>query len=571
MNPSNQTQIPAAMWRRRAALLLIPVMMAAAIPVEAAAVEASGARITRVTVYADRAEVVRQATVQLPAGAATVVFSGLPWSTESDSLRVSARGVPATLGAVELTQDAREPEETPELVAARAEVRRLEREIASVDAEEATAGELREFITSLKATTAVRESERLGEGSADPVSIQAVYDLVRAGLQDLAKGSLDRQHRRRDLMKELEVARARLAAARPSGPIRSRIASVEVEAEQPGTLTLDLEYVSRGASWRPSYRAALDAATGQVDLASEAVVRQTTGEDWSGVALRLSTAAPARGVQPPEMPPLLLRPVEPVALGRIGGVMMEGKAAAKKESYRVQAAREAGLALAEPEMDLEDAVQQVAGIVKSAYNVAFEVPGSSEVPADGRDHRVGLRQDSLPGSVRYRAVPAMNEGAFLVAKTKAPAGYPLLAGPVRVFAGGSFLGSFPLSETGPGAEVTLPFGIDNRIQVERTPLPQDRRERGIVGKDRVISYAFRTTVENLRDKEVTVTLEDRIPVSEDERIRVEMEKGTTAGHRALEDRPGILEWDLELQPREKREIILEYTIRFPKDLIIPGI
>ena len=222
-------------------------------------------------------------------------------------------------------------------------------------------------------------------------------------------------------------------------------------------------------------------------------------------------------------------------------------------------------------LEEKDAIRIAAEVVHSAYNVAFEVPGRSDVAADGSDHRVGLRQETLKGTVAYRTVPALNPAAYLVAKTQAPPGYPLLAGPVRAFAGAAYLGSFPLEETGPGEELTLPFGIDNRIKVERVPLPQSRSREGFVGKDRQIAYAFKTTVENLRDKPVEVVVEDRIPVSEDERIQVERGKGTTPGFVELEDRPGIMEWKLALQPKEKRELVLEYSVRHPKDLTVPGL
>ncbi|HXI02004.1 MAG TPA: DUF4139 domain-containing protein, partial [Candidatus Saccharimonadales bacterium] len=344
---------------------------------------------------------------------------------------------------------------------------------------------------------------------------------------------------------------------------------VEVDAAQAGSLTVDLMYVAPGASWRPAYRASLDAATGEVTLTSEAVVRQTSGEDWNGVELSLSTAAPARGVQPPELPPWLLRPVE-ISNKMVQGMPVIGKNYQSTLKMAPGVTDRAAALQSEGAAGFVEAEQQSAAVVHSAYNVAFDVPGKSDVPADGRDHRVGLRTESLKGEVSYRAVPALNEAAFLVSKTKAPADYPLLAGPVRVFAGGAFLGSFPLDETGPGAEVTLPFGVDNRIKVERTPLPQSREEKGIIGKDRVITFGFRTTVENLRDKAVHLTLEDRIPVPEDERIKVEVGRETTAGYNEVKDRPGILEWDLDLDPGAKREVTLQYTVRFPQDLVVPG-
>jgi len=226
---------------------------------------------------------------------------------------------------------------------------------------------------------------------------------------------------------------------------------------------------------------------------------------------------------------------------------------------------------ASAELKDEESTQVESSVVHSAYNVAFEVAGRSDVPADGRDHRVGLKQETLHGRVEYRAVPALAESAYLVAKSEAPADYPLLEGKVRVFAGGAYFGEFNLGETAPKAEVSLPFGIDNRIAVDRKPLPQERSQEGVITKEKRIACAFRTTVENLRDQRVVVVLEDRIPVSEDERIEVAPGKGTTPGFTEVKGRPGILEWKLDLAPREKKEVILEYSVRFPREMNVPGL
>jgi len=263
----------------------------------------------------------------------------------------------------------------------------------------------------------------------------------------------------------------------------------------------------------------------------------------------------------------LLRPVEPRAVGGFANMKKMDRAVAEAPAAPSPTLQmEAG----DISFDAVEAERVQAGLVHTGYNLAYEVPGRSEIPSDNSEHRVGLRQDTLAGKVDYRAVPALNAAAFMVAHAESPKGYPLLAGPVRVFAGSAYLGSYPLDEKGPGSEVTIPFGIDNRVSVDRTPLPQDRGKSGIFGREKRISYGYRTTIENLRDKVVRVVLEDRIPVSEDERIEVEMGEGTTPGSTEVKDRPGILEWSLELGPKEKRDVVLEYTIRFPKDLIVPG-
>ena len=70
---------------------------------------------------------------------------------------------------------------------------------------------------------------------------------------------------------------------------------------------------------------------------------------------------------------------------------------------------------------------------------------------------------------------------------------------------------------------------------------------------------------------VTLVLEDRLPVSEDERIDVEIGKETTPGYKDSERRPGVKIWTLEFEPGEKREVVLSYSVRYPKEMQLPEI
>ncbi len=544
-------------------LTLAVVLGGLAAPVaRAATVEAREARIVEVTVYRDRAEVVRQARVELPAGSSSIEFAGIPFGVEPDSLRVSAEGVPATLGAIEIRDRAEKPQDNAEIVAARDEVRRLEETLERLGAEDRVAAELRAFLGSIRAVSSTVESAKVGEGRADPAAIAGTYDVLQRKLLDLSTADLTRAREQRQAREQLEVARAKLATLRPAADIRSRAAAVEVETKRAGTTTLRLAYVAPGAGWRPAYRASLDAATGTVHLVAEAVVRQGTGEDWSGVRLRLSTASPARGVEPPLLMSLLLRPVTMQG----GFAKVEQDEAVSGRVYQNVLSLAPGVPAAP-----EEAAAQEAEIVRSAYNVAFEVPGTSDVPADSREHRVVLRSESLPGRIVHRVVPALAPAAYLTSVTTVPAAYPLLAGPVRVFAEGAYLGSYGLAEAGPGSEVTIPFGVDNRIEVVRVPQPREESREGASGKQHEIDFAFRTKVINRLDRTATVLLEDRVPVSEDERIVVEVDKGTTPGSRPSERRPGVLLWTFDLAPSETREIVLDYRVRYPRDLFVPDL
>jgi uncharacterized protein (TIGR02231 family) len=391
-------------------------------------------------------------------------------------------------------------------------------------------------------------------------------------LNELGESDLTHSDAAAKLARDLEIARAKLSAAPTAGSIRSRVADAEIDTKQAGSLTLRLSYLVAGASWTPAYRATLDPANGEIALVSEAVVRQGTGEDWNGVSLRLSTAAPARGVAPPEVESLLLRPVAAAAQGGfatvVGGVSAE--LAPTERLYR-NALRLAPGIQADEIDEKKDAEVAQAEIVHSAYNVAFEVPGKPDVPADGADHRVVLRQESLPGTLTYRAAPSLEEAAFLTSVVRAPAQYPLLAGTMRVLAGGAYLGVYGVPETGPGAELSLPFGRDNRIKIARVEQPEVRSFEGLTNRTGQVAHQSKTTVENLRDRAVTVVVEDRVPVSEDERIVVEMGKATTADHTPSKTRPGVVSWKLTLAPHEKKDVVLAYTVRYPKEMLVAGL
>ena len=123
-------------------------------------------------------------------------------------------------------------------------------------------------------------------------------------------------------------------------------------------------------------------------------------------------------------------------------------------------------------------------------------------------------------------------------------------------------------ETAPGGELTLPFGSYNRILVKRTRLPQMGRELGMTSRDRRIAYGYRTTVESLLDRAANVVLEERIPVSADARIEVEQGKTTTPGSTFQNDRPGVMQWSLRLEPGVKKEFALDYAMRFPAGIVI---
>jgi hypothetical protein len=80
-----------------------------------------------------------------------------------------------------------------------------------------------------------------------------------------------------------------------------------------------------------------------------------------------------------------------------------------------------------------------------------------------------------------------------------------------------------------------------------------------------MKVAFVVTVENLSTEPTSLTLADRIPVSENREIRVERVKITPA---AQPGNRGILNWDLHLGSREQQQFRISYEIEYPAELVL---
>jgi hypothetical protein len=81
---------------------------------------------------------------------------------------------------------------------------------------------------------------------------------------------------------------------------------------------LSVEYFVPGARWAPSYQCRLSRDCREVELVMRALIAQHSGEDWRGVKLVLSTAAPMTWTELPELPSIRIGRAQPPPPARAG-------------------------------------------------------------------------------------------------------------------------------------------------------------------------------------------------------------------------------------------------------------
>jgi hypothetical protein len=80
-----------------------------------------------------------------------------------------------------------------------------------------------------------------------------------------------------------------------------------------------------------------------------------------------------------------------------------------------------------------------------------------------------------------------------------------------------------------------------------------------------MQVSFIVTVENLANKATSLSLADRIPVSENKNIKVSRVRIAPA---IRPNSQGLLHWELDLKPREKRQFRISYQVEYPSELVL---
>ena len=536
----------------------------------AAEVEAEG-RIAAVTVFPDRAEVTRIIEVRVPAGDHSVVLAGLPASLITESLRVRGDGE-IRIGSVEARQVFAEQ-------AVREDERRLAAEIEALhDQRRALADRIAAlrvqlgFIEAIGKDAPKTANEELARGRLDPESWQKAWTLLGSGAAEAFDGIRNAELEQRALDRRVAQKQRQLNQIR-TGRKASVTAKVNLSLDAAGPVRLALSYQLPGASWRPLYDARLDSESGKIELGQIGEVRQRTGEDWSAVALTLSTARPAASARMPDPGTWF------IDFAQIRVEDYRKRKSSAKESFDLLDSGEdragyRGELEEEPQTMAQVAppppdpvAEAMAGEFASEYRIAGEV----SVPADGASHKFVVARHDVESELGVRVVPKTAPLAYLFAEMTYPGEEPLLPGPVSVFRDGGFIGTGRLDLLRPGETQKLSFGIDDKVRVEHRLLEGERSRQGLIYKDRRQERRYLTEIVNHHARPIEITMIDRLPVPRDERIAVELLEDTTPPSETdVEDRKGVLAWTATYQPGEAREIRFGYAVTYPEDQAVPG-
>lgn len=536
-------------------------------------------KVTKATVYTDRATVTREAVVSLPAGTHTVSFTGLPAFLFPESLRTegTAAGANVTFGAIvskkvmgtKLSAD-RAAEIAAKIDSLQDQRRLLESEKQSLSAK-------KQFLTTLTTQAGLRAGEDIAEFNLKPDQWIGAAQAIYSGLQDSLTAEVGIDTKLREMDRELDKLKNDLNQLNATQYETFEV-GIPLESSQATQLTITLDYQVPNASWRPLYDARLNTESGKLDLIQYGAVNQSTGEDWSGIKLSLSTAQPQRGTSLPDLPPFWLD----LFRGGYGGVArnmvtdkmlfnVDGGAAPAPAMMAKMAMEESDSAVASPPplpAEFAGAKIETGGFVSE-----YKITGPASVKADGTETKLMVGPFTTESQIKIHIKPQISTDAFLVAETKLKGENPILSGQVSLFRDGAYVGESSLPLLRPEESHALFFGTDDQVSVKRKVLQDKKSEAGMIVRDNTLERSFVTEIQNLHSKKMDLVVEETTPTSRNEKIQTEIlaDQTTTGFVEDSKNIKGLLRWDFPMDPKAKKDLKLGWKVSWPKDDSLSGL
>lgn len=508
----------------------------------------------RVTLFEDRAEVLRRAQVAVAAGISWVSVAGVTTLIDDPSVLCNVRGGTARVLASRVLRRLREVPlaSAGELAAAEADKRAAtaRRTTAERAAERATTQERRHASFLGQWIEALQRVPRTRQSGLAPwrTAFTQLTEAHILSIELLTAAQKERDSARRDEQRALQ----RVAQARRTEPRYEAAIELQLEAPAAGELTLELTYRTPCALWRPEHLGRLtQTADGgaQLQLTTSAVVWQRTGEDWREVQCRFSTARPTQLATPPLLSEDALR--------------LRRKTDQERRTTVVEA-RDQSIAVAG--LDGARAAAEMPGVDDCGEPLLLEASRPATLPATGQPIRVELGTLTLPCQVDRICYPERGPAAHLRATATLSGPRPLLAGPIAVVRNGELCGRGRLPYVGRGEPFEIGFGTDDGVRVRRQ-LQESREVTPVVGTQKV-TRTIKLFVSNLSSTPRQLSLTERIPVSELREVEVTL-LSSTGLH--FDPKDGFAKFPLELPARATRELQLVYRIEAPARVVLPAL
>jgi len=331
---------------------------------------------------------------------------------------------------------------------------------------------------------------------------------------------------------------------------------VTVTADKPVPAKLSISYVVSNAGWYPSYDIRVDDINKPVTISYKANVFQSSGVEWKDVKLSFSNATPWVAGNVPELYPWFIDYYAPLPAPIMRGVAYDR---AKKSDMPMMVESQAlnEVVVVKAEQSGPVPVERREG----ETTVTFDISIPYTIASDGKIQTVEIQRITSEADYKYVTMPKLAPFTYLTASIRDWAKLSLQSGEATLYFENSFVGKSSIDINQLSDSLTLSLGTDNSILVKREKR-KDFTSSRVIGSNKTETFSWLLTIRNNKNTPVKITLNDQIPVSSNSGITVdpvELSGGI------LNPQSGFIKWELDIRQQETKQIVLTYSVKYPKD------
>ncbi|KAF3907474.1 hypothetical protein AA313_de0200093 [Arthrobotrys entomopaga] len=151
----------------------------------------------------------------------------------------------------------------------------------------------------------------------------------------------------------------------------------------------------------------------------------------------------------------------------------------------------------------------------------YDVPGLKTIKSSPLVRRQVIGTIDIPAvTFTSVAVVKLRPAAFLKARFKNTSKHTFLRGTAGLTVDGSFLGQTSIPHCPPDDTISLSLGVDTGVHVSYAKPTLVSSSQGFISKENVTTFKRSIFIHNAKSQMLTLTVLDQVPVSEDERLRV---------------------------------------------------
>ena len=542
-------------------------------------------KISKVTVYRGQALVTRTISVDIPRGTSELIVQNLPAKIVSESIYAQTQDDTKVL-SVRYRERAVREDTRQEVKQLDAKIETVKRKLQCAKEELDLNAQQWKMYENLKDFTIAAEKTDLNRGVLVYEPLQSLTELIEKKGTEYLQRKVELDDSISELQEESDLLERKRSVLVAGQSRTEREAILFISRADNRKVDIELSYLVNGANWQQQYNLRANPQQSNVLIEYNAVVNQTSGENWDGVTLWLSTAEPTMVAAAPILEPMLVGLSSRTQQQQAHQAPMQQSEQIRQFQKSRKDYIKQGMD-ANPELNkmsisnqilflnvdqrqAQEFQQKIAEISRTeGVSVTYELPGKLTLPSRSDQQLVSIASITAKADFTLVATPLLTDYVYLQADLLNDSDIVLLPGNASIFRNGEFVGKSQLPQVTIGEKFTSGFGIDSQVRVVHEL--ESKRSR-VQGGNRIDTYDYRIALSNYKNTPVELQLLDRLPYSEDSSIVIEL--GKTDPQLCQESeylrtvrKKGILRWDLNLEPNtvEVNATVVKYSFTMEYD------